>query len=629
MPTLPYIAKELSEKDITPFHKALLTYCEEVLRPARKAMQQHYTDWDRRNEVYMRKHPVSKEDVEAVKQGLPNRITVPLTYSQINTFVAYGFMLMTQRPRFYELTAVSEDDWNPRECYEQILQRDQEASDYKARLTQNFRNVGTFGLGCEVDWWDIDQVYLPVETVEPGTEYNGVKTSDDKIVTSIQPFIRREGTCIRTISPYRVFTDPGFHISEWKRGSFVAWDDTWSKNALKSLEQAGQVFGVDHVKAYDRALWAETFRTDSRIAGMNGKNYSDDKLPVRCITQLVINLVPNDVGTDDLKLGKEKVAHKWLIWIANDQRVIRCEPYNADHADFPVSLSFFAPDQHESVFNSLAYMVDDLQKLVSWLMNSRMAAVTRTIDNQFVVDPLGINVADIISRQRLIRMTKQGAGKDVRRYLQQLQVTDTTQGHVADMSNLTTMLQLVSGVNENAMGQYNGGRRSATEARVVTQGAAARMKMVFDVMWSQHYQPQANRCLINARQAMSEQEFAAICGQDKLAYYAQFKGDQATRVRSYDYVAFDGTQPSEKQFIAQQLMEVFSLLMSDPTGQTAMRYNMDPAKVLKEIMVQRGQGTGSQFAFDEQGMQRQMQMMQMQMAMQQAQAPAEQGGPPA
>lgn len=591
------IATLLNTKKLTPVHEALLNYVEERLKESRLMMAKQYTEWDLRHETYRRRRPTDKNDVEALKQGLPRKVVVPMTYSLVNTFVAFGYTLFTQKERFYEFRGIEDRDKAMRECAEALIERDMKFSDEKKLLVQSLMNIARFSVACEVESWEKDHVWLPVQETTPEPTFAGRPTGQATVTTKLEKVLRREGNSVRTVSPYHIFTDAGYHITDWRKGQFVAWDEPYDKGALKQMEQDGLCTGIEFIEDYDSSVVVSSNRTKSRVAGVDFAR-PDKKQTAVCVTKLVIDLAPNEIkGRDGTTLGPDTVRHKWLLWIANDRRIIRAEPQTNLHGQFPVSMSFFEPDMHDDCLNSLSYIVDDLQGLVSWFMNSRMAAVSRTVDTQVIIDPLGINVDDVNSRQRVIRMQKAAAGKDVRRFFSQLEIKDSTQGHVGDMTNLIQLMQLISGVNDNAMGQYNGGRRSATEARSVMNGAAARMKMVFDVMWGMHYVPQANRLLINTRQEISPEEFENVCGPEKAVYFDQFKSTPQQLARSYDFVAFDGTLPSEKMFIAQQLMEVFSLIMTNPAN--AAMFNMDPNLVLKEAMELRGLGRGNQFAYQQ------------------------------
>ncbi len=587
----------LNDKIVSPMHQALLDHCEKLLKQSRECMECFYPDWDARHEIYMRRRPVDKNDVEATKQGLPRKIVVPLSYQQINTFVAFGYMLFTQRERFYEFNPVEDSDRPMRECGELLVHRDMQASNYKGNLVQSLLNVARFGINCEIDSYESEYVYVPISSTQPAPMFEGQPTGEATVTTAITKVLRRQGNSVRQISPYRIFVDPGFHITEWRRGAFFAWDDEFSRDTLSVMQADGLVMGVEHVDKYTTNGLEKVGRKAPRFAGINPKKPAESDVVV--VTQMVVTLVPASIKDPQGKaFGRETIPHKWLIWIANDCRIIRAEPMTALHNQFPASISFFSPDLHEATLSSLAYMINDLQALVSWFMNSRMAAVTRTVDNQMIVDPLLINVDDVTLRHRVIRMQKAGAGKDVRRGIMPLEIKDSTQGHVADMAALTALMQSITGVNDNMSGQYNGGRRSATEARSTMTGAASRVKMVFDVMWGMAYQPQANRMLLNHRQAITVEEFTSVCGQAKAQqYFEQFRGTPEQLVRSYDFVSYDGTLPSEKLFMAQQLQELLMILMSNPASAAA--FGMDPVKVLKQSMELRGMGTGLDLMFDQ------------------------------
>ena len=100
-----------------------------------------------------------------------------------------------------------------------------------------------------------------------------------------------------------------------------------------------------------------------------------------------------------------------------------------------------------------------LQSVVGWFINSRIQSVSRTIDNWLVADPSGIDLATIENRSRVILLKKAAARLGVERFVKQLTVQDNTTGHINDAQMLMQFLQTVTGVNENAMGQYNSGRR--------------------------------------------------------------------------------------------------------------------------------------------------------------------------
>src|SRR5690606_916834 len=105
-----------------------------------------------------------------------------------------------------------------------------------------------------------------------------------------------------------------------------------------------------------------------------------------------------------------------------------------------------------------------------------------------------------------------------------------------------TLMQIVTGVNDNAMGQYNGGRRSAQEARVVTAGAAGRMKLHGHLIWEMSLGPLGQMMLSNSRQSLSEDAFNRIIGNEALQdpnRYLDFVGTPEDVICNEDFMVFD------------------------------------------------------------------------------------------
>lgn len=592
------IAKKFANKNgmQTLFHNYVVDQLVQRVKASRSVMTQYYDEWDANRAAYSSRRVADKDDAEALKVGLPRKIALPLTYAQVNVFVAFLYSLFTQRERFYEFTAIESEDHKLREYCELIVQQNMLRSRYREKLFQNLLNVGRFGIGVEIDYWTQQNEYVPVSSMGVARTIDGIPIEDAPLVTDVQRVTKFEGTCIETVSPYRFFPDASVDLVNWRDGSYVAWESEWTKDALKALEREGVVFGIDEVRPLDAALrHARGQKASTRYRAPDSKTYDEGNVVV--VTQCVWKVASAAVTSDGESLGTENNAMRWLFWVANDNRVIRAEPLPNIHCDWPVSVSMFAPDLHDELMTSLSTVSRDIQGLVSWLLNSRMSAVSRTIDSQFIVDPTGINTSDLTNRYRLIRTTKTAVNRDIRKLVQQVVTQDTTTGHVGDMATLTSLMQTVTGINDNVTGQYHSGRRSATESRTVTNSAASRVKLIGDLMWASHYQPQANRVLTNARQALSEEMFVRLCGEEARSAFAAFRSTPEKLAANYDFVVFDGTLPSDKQFAAQQLMEVFGMLISNPTSSAA--FNMDPNAVLKDVMKLRGFGSGQQYAFTE------------------------------
>ncbi len=166
-----------------------------------------------------------------------------------------------------------------------------------------------------------------------------------------------------------------------------------------------------------------------------------------------------------------------------------------------------------------------------------------------------------------------------------------------DIGQLTTIMQAVSGVNENAMGQYHTGRRSATEARVVAQGAASRLKNIAEAIWFSSIQPTGMKMLLNLRQGFTQEDIVRVGGREWLAKpeaMAQFTASPEELVTQSDFFMYDGTLQSEKAYMSQTLMELFQQVITlGPTG--IVNLELSPKLLLEKIYELLGVGSLRQF----------------------------------
>jgi hypothetical protein len=167
---------------------------------------------------------------------------------------------------------------------------------------------------------------------------------------------------------------------------------------------------------------------------------------------------------------------------------------------------------------------------------------------------------------------------------------------MTDAQQLMQLMQTVTGVNENAMGQYNGGRRSATEARAVIQGSAGRMTNMANNIWASSLAGIGRQLLLNHRQGLSLETFTKVCGEERAQLYEVFHQPISKLIGSYDLFVFDATTPSEKAFLAQSLQELLTIVLTNPMA--AAQFNLDPAKMITAIYELRGVTGLPRFAFD-------------------------------
>jgi hypothetical protein len=297
-------------------------------------------------------------------------------------------------------------------------------------------------------------------------------------------------------------------------------------------------------------------------------------------------------------MGPEDYPVKWMIWYVNDNRIVKAEPLGYIHDQYTYDVAEFSPDMHNLLNDGLCGTIDMLQGVISWFINSHITSVRKTIQNWLVVDPRGINMDDLNKRSSVLRVSDSApAGSGVDRWIKQLTVQDVTQGHVQDSQFLFSLLQIVTGINDNALGQFHSGRRSATEARNVNVAAASRLKVIAQLAFRTALEPMARKMLSNLRDGLDVPTFVKLVGPSSAPNsFVQFtKVAKADLVGEYDFEVFDGTLPTERFNQAETLQELVTMVMQNPQAMQFLGY--DPRKLVREILELRGTKNPERFQF--------------------------------
>lgn len=554
-------------------------------------MAQLYGSWDLYEEVYQGKRSPDKADVKARERKEPEKMVVPMTYAQVQSFVAYGFQLFTQRPHFFEMVGTGVEDWKAAKVAEALLDRDLEYNQFLVKLYQFLLNIGRFGLGVLKHGWvkDMKKEWVKV----PGQQMpslSGLQMFGNESM-ELQDVVKFLGNKIDVISPYRWFPDPKLPITRFQEGDFCASELDVTKNWLRKMERGGMFSGTQWVKDMGATEWDARNQMGLRSSVTYDTASGKQKGGV-ILADAIVEIVPSEFKVNGEPIGDEDYPVKYCISIANDQRIVKCEPHGYLHDNFNYSAAQLSPDDHNQVNAGVAELINELQSTITWLFNTRITSVRKTIQNQFVVDSEGIEMEDLEQRRPVIRLKKQAARMGVDRFIKQLDVKDVTASHVQDAEMLGQLMQIVTGINENALGQYSQGRRSAEQTRAVNSGAASRLKMFMSLVWTQGLQPLGRDMLSNLRDGLDVSQIVKVTGLQTLQPtspyavgaqdFVQFLGvTKADLVGNYDFVILDGTLPSEKGRVASMLQELLMGVLTNP--QAAAILGLDAKALLTEI----------------------------------------------
>jgi len=583
----------LSEEEQDSDLASLLQDCLRDLRHSRSHMSRYYEDWDYSLETYQQIRYDDSTDVKSKKKREPSKQTIPLSYAQVNTFVTYLTLLYTQNQRFFEYQPTGTEDFAIREACEKIIEREVRNGFATPVLVQFLLDIARFNLGVLKPSWTVRTTTITPDATALSFSTLFSDTAGLQLVQQANEefeVIVKEGTVVDNVSPFNFFPDTRLPMKRWHEGSFAADETTHHVREVKRMEG---VVGTEHLSAYDVAKWAA--KGAPRLEGLDTKSKDEDDFMV-VVTEMQRWLKPSEYG-----LSTSKEDELWLVRIGNDQRVLSAEKLEDANMGFTYKVAQMAPDQHAKLSDSLSSLIDRLQETVTWLMNTRIEAVKNNIEKQLVVHSQYVELEDLQTRSPFIRMKKNTPLMGgLSNFIQQLKTNDPTVTHIQDADTLMKMMYQVSGVNENSMGGFHGGRRSATEARNVQAGSAARMKLIGTTIYQMAIGPLGKQLLINARQWMSDETFFKILGEDEDTYAAWelfHKDNWWELIGSEDFFVFDATAASEKTFVAQSLQELAIALMSNP--EVLMATNIDLVKVIERIQELRGVTNLKQFQRDQ------------------------------
>jgi hypothetical protein len=582
------------------WHQAVLSHLKPLLRRSRSDMGKNHDGWDRAQRVYKGEIEPDIEDKRNAQKKQPKKMVVPNTYAQIMTWVSFMFLFYTQNKNFYNLSPGGiEDDGILKDDCEKVLNGDLRSNDFNTKLFQSLLDTAKFGLGVMETGWAVEKTSAIFRGPATTIEFPGVGPVEIPGVEEWQEVTKREGNQVKNVSPYRWLPDTRLPLCDFQRGEFCANEEDYSMHELRLLEKSGLVFGLDHIQKLSKAEWGK--RGATRSANIDGDSLlkfdSNKESHVALVTKCCVWLTPKKFKVEGEKtLGDQDFPIMYLVWIANDNRIIRFEPAKSWHGRFPYSITQFTPDMQETLVSGLADLIQHIQEVISWFINSHIRSVNRVVENRMVVAPHLIETSSLDGRGDIY--VKRTTNLPLDRVIKQLNVQDVTGGHMSDSQVLQSLLGVVTGVNDNAMGQYNSGRRSASEARVVTASAAGRMKMHAVLMFESGYAPLGVMNLTNLRQALSFDMFQRIIGQSAVkpieARYEAFQGDPQTLICGADYFVLDTQLAAEKGYAAQSLQELFGLVMSNP--QAAIMFDISPKGLLEEMNRLRGGGDLGRFS---------------------------------
>lgn len=533
-----------------------------MLTMSENAMRQHYSRWnfmERKTQAYLADEDYEKllNSISDKKGNLPPQpvqVIIPYTYATLHSAATFISSVLLGRKPMFPLSATRGTAQEKARYMERALQQNVDASQGQEVLWQVIWDSLLYGFGAVRIGWE--------ETEGKAIELDA---SGQRVEVERKTFA---GNVLSSIDPYNCFPDPRVPLHQCPvKGDFMFSMMSTSENNLKDMEAAGAFKYVKQAIASNVGK-AETSQEHNGYShrrlriGQNSyqnlqENVHSGVTGFREVYEGTVRLIPKD-----WELGDSEVSELWkFTWMRTGQ-IIQAEPTGMLHGQHPYAFS--EPNSFGYEFMSLSQgdMISVFQDIMSWLVSSRMENVRSSINHSYVVDPSRIEMNDVRSTAigRVIRLKQSAMGLPVNEAIKQLDVVDSTRGHLQDIGVMRTLADSATGVNDSMRGIDQGsGRRSATEARMTIQAGASRLSQQAIRISSQCLQPMAKQMIFNIQQFMPDDMWVEITGDE-----GQERITPSMLIGDFNYSVSDGSLPLDTSALQEIWKEILFGIARDP-----------------------------------------------------------------
>jgi hypothetical protein len=510
-------------------HQRLLELIRSRRALSTKALSEHYPKWRKADRLY--KHYVAPDEVDPAGKRLypyARSIVVPLTFAIVQTQLAWEMAAFTGRVPIVPLSGVSPEDQKPAKVMEQCLNYEWNLDRMHLPLYQWLLDRRRYGVGVLWVNWVREATRQWVETPRRlDIPLLGLSV-DAGTVGAWQDRVKYEGNRLEPIDPFYFYPDPRVPIGQCQRGEYVGFRTRRHYHELLLMERDGQYANVEELPRVARRPSPVTGLTEGISPGRDGdrgerQRLSDWMLQIGGnavdfiehgevdLDIFVIRIIPKDYD-----LGRETAPQKYVVVAGNQAVILRAQRYEHQHDELPACVIELTPDRHAYTTPGVVEHLEDLQDALSWMYNSHMENVRRTLNNQFVADPSVVEIADLLQPQpgliARIRREYQGRPGALDNAIKQLPMTDVTRTHMQDMDLMINLMQRVAAAPENLQGILAAGDRTLGEQQLALSAAAGRLRLEAQLAWIQGMNRVTHQRISNIQQYMQESRWIQIVG---------------------------------------------------------------------------------------------------------------------
>ena len=501
----------------------------EVMHRANEAysnMSGRRSTWDEVDKVltaYVR--PESEKD--KAQQEL-TYVVVPVARAAMDTLLAYMTSMFLSDPILH-YAGFERGDLMGAKLLELVVA--QQARNFKLGLSLYvlWRDALSYGVGGAMVNWKTKVGKTAVKAKHNvfsrlSGALTGVAQTNDFVES-----ILYEGNSLDNVNPRGLLIDANIPIHRFQEGEYWGFLEPTNKITLLSREQTDEgYFNCQYIPSFGRLVSHLGLDPGASVATINRSRIPGaGTTPVDAI-HMFINLIPRE-----WKLGESEYPERWLFSLAGDKLLIRCEPAEYAHGNFPGVVC--CPDftGHDNTPQGRVELVLTLQDACNLLLTTHITNLRKAVNDMLVYDPSMVNAGDLESPTpgKLIRLRRRawGQGIPLKEVIHQLQITDVTQNNVADVGALMELMKLIMGAQDSIGGQprRSSARVTATENANTVQGAVNRLEKDGMVVSMQALHDVGSLFAYHTQEFMTQKTYARVVGD----WPEELAGDFEARIK--------------------------------------------------------------------------------------------------
>ena len=523
------------------------------LNMSQRKMAERHPVWDRAEEDYRAYTPESVEDKRRKSQRSTGKrhytdIFVSYSYASLLAAHTYWTSVFFSRTPVFQLQSRHGKGEMAALPMETLLDYQVSVGGHTIPYYVWLLDTGKYGLGVIGHHWVEERTVIsefqevPAIDEDTGLPIEG-RTKTEKVVSEVEGY---KGNKVFNIRPYDWYPDTRKSLSNFQKGEFCGhitkegWNTIvkdpryFNREALRNMKKDNRATEYDNTGSSQVTLPDVSSPID----------FEDIKDPGSTeLLVMYIELVPKE-----WKLDTDDYPEKWVFIIADKRIIIDARPLGHLHNSWPYEALLYEVDGYGLNPRGLMEIAQPVNDGLSWLVNSHFFNVRRALNDQVIMDPSRLNIKDMTDGGpgKIIRVRPSAYGQDPKTMFSQMVIPDITASHLRDTQMLSELMQRVTGVNDNIMGQVNPrGRKTATEIRTSSTFGINRLKTQAEFFSATGFQPLATKLIQNTQQYYDgEQTFRVAGTQAGDLRYIEISPESI--VGFFDFLPVDGTLPIDR-----------------------------------------------------------------------------------